>query len=170
MISTSAFRTLVLLLVLGACDAPSPVATACRHRIGVGAEDVSAALNTRTSEERSVRGDAQTCQFVISGPATVDVSVRPGMGRVTVSSWIRGRMPLAAAAVSGVGDYAVWQPQLGELIAEQNDLLCDVTMSADNTNGSPNSVRDHAGALCTMVFASARKANTAVAGNHSTRR
>ncbi|MEO7041352.1 MAG: hypothetical protein ABI035_03740 [Gemmatimonadaceae bacterium] len=170
MIFSIASRTLVLLVALAACDAPSSVAGACRHRIGIGSGDVSAALNTRTSEERTVQGDAQTCQFVISGPTTVDVSVRPGMGRVTVSSWIRGRMPLAAAAVNGVGDYAVWQPQLRELIAEQNDLLCDVTLSADNTKESADSVRDRAGALCTMVFASARNANTPVAGNHSTRR
>lgn len=115
-------------------------------------------------------GDPQSCQFVISGPVTVNVSIRPKMGRVTVNSWVRGRMPLPAAVVTRVGDYAVWQPQLRELIAEQSDLLCDVTVDAAHWKGSVDSIRDHAGALCKMVFASARRANTAGAGNYSTRR
>lgn len=170
MILTAALPALSLVLVLASCDAPRPVATVCRHRIGIGADDVSAALRIGSSVERPVPGDAQTCQFVTPGPATVDVSVRPGMGRVTVASWTTGRMPLAAVAVAGVGDHAVWQAQLRELIAEENDLLCDVTVDTSEGKGSTDSIRDRAGALCTMVFASARMANPSVAGNHSTRR
>lgn len=166
----SALRALSLALALTSCDVPRSVASACRYRTGISADDVSSALNARTNAERTVLDDPQTCQFLIAGPATVDVSVRPGLGRVTVSSWIRGYMPLPAAPVAGIGDHAVWQPQLRELIAEQNDLLCDVTVDVGQPKGNTDSVRGRAGALCTMVFASARKANTAVAEKHSTRR
>lgn len=172
MILPSALRALFLTIALAYCDGSrsSTTASTCRRRIGVGAGDVSVALNVRTSVERTIRSDPHTCEFVISGPATVDVSVRPGLGRVTVSSWTSGRMPLTADAVTGVGDSAVWQPQLRELIAEKDDLLCDVTVDVGLWKGSTGSLRDRAGALCTMVFASARTADAAVVRDNSTRR
>jgi hypothetical protein len=105
-------------------------------------------------------GDPASCEFVTAGSANISVSVRTGLGRVTVKRWMDGRMPLEATPIDGVGDGAVWVPQLNEVIAESNDELCDIAVIGpapgvgDGMLG--DSLRKRIGALCNKVFAMRR--------------
>jgi hypothetical protein len=75
---------------------------------------------------RAVDGDAQTCIFLTEGFPAITVSVRPNVGHATVDAWMAGRMPFTATPLDGIGDQAVWQDTLHEVIAQKNNLLCDI--------------------------------------------
>jgi|GEM_PF-2455969 len=136
--------------------------------------DVSRAVGAVVIAVRGIAGDRESCEFVTGNALHVQMSVRPGMGRVTVGSWTSGRMPLRAVLVSGVGDSAVWQPDLRELIAERDDVLCDVSVTgAEQNAGEMDRAGDALGRrfgdLCNKVFALSRNGNS-VRDSHSTRR
>jgi len=64
-------------------------------------------------------------------------------------------MPLEAVPLNGVGDRAAWQKDLHEIIAERNDVLCDVTAVAemsDFVNSSDDFLEAHLGSLCAKVL------------------
>lgn len=100
---------------------------------------------------KTLEGDPQSCQLSGSAFASLTISVRPGLGDVTVRTWAENRMPAAARPVPGVGDRAVWQDTLHELIATKNNMLCDI--GASGANGSSAEIQQRLGALCQKVFA-----------------
>jgi hypothetical protein len=109
----------------------------------------------------ALASDRQTCEFESAEHKRLDVSVRPGVGRVTIDSWLNGRMPLNAMRLSGVGERAVWQPELNEVLAEQNDLLCDATLVRSTGAERPGArateeLDERLGAICNEVFATVR--------------
>jgi hypothetical protein len=121
--------------------------------------EVSRILGARVMSVRVVPGDSETCELRSGSSVRIYMSLRPGLGRLTLQSSIDGRMPLAAWSFAGVGDRAIWQPELNEVIAEQGDLLCDVAVArpagrvAEPTRPS---LPIRLGTLCNKVFASAR--------------
>lgn len=156
-------RLLFLGVALASCSAGS-------SRTGRGGcaalvvrpDDVASAMGWAVTASRPVPGDSQSCEFG-NGARHVQVSVRPTLGRVTVESWIAGRMPLRASAFPGAGDAAVWQPDLHELIAEQNDVLCDVSVSGgaiDTTHAASIDLARRLANLCNKVFALSPRAST----------
>ena len=149
-------RCLLLAATLAACNGDNPQArvSGCTT-IGLTSGEVASAVGWPLTASRGVPGDSESCEFG-GGARHVQVSVRPAGGRLTVESWIEGRMPLHASAFAGVGDAAIWQPDLHELIAEEGDVLCDVSVTGRAIDSAPSSSRDVArrlANLCRTLFA-----------------
>lgn len=112
-------------------------------------------LSAPITESKPLAGDAQSCEFSTASFPAITVSVRPGLGRTTVEAWASGKMPLTTSPLPGVGDAAVWQDSLHEVIAQKNALLCDIQVRggsgdlAANSNALPAAL----GALCNKIFA-----------------
>lgn len=96
-------------------------------------------------------GDPQSCQFAGANEASLTITVRPGLGDVTVEAWASGRMPVPGIAVLGVGDRAAWQETLRELIATKRNVLCDVQVSGSTV--SPAELQKRFAALCDKIWA-----------------
>jgi hypothetical protein len=132
----------------------SPASSACDRRI-LKPEDVAGILSTPITGSQPLPGDAQSCEFTTATFPAIIVSVRPGLGRTTVDAWATGKMPLDSSPLTGVGDAAVWQETLHEVIAQKNAILCDIQVRgggsdlALNAKGLPTAV----GALCNKIFA-----------------
>jgi len=117
--------------------------------------DVNGILRAPVTGVERVPGDAQTCVFRTDTRARIELAVRPSGGATTVQRWIDGAMPLEAAPLNGVGDRAAWQRDLHEVIAERNDVLCDVTALAemsDFVNSSDDFLEARLGSLCAKVL------------------
>jgi hypothetical protein len=128
--------------------------SACDRHI-LKAEDMAGILTAPITGIKPLAGDAQSCEFSTAGFPAITVSVRPGLGRTTVEAWASGMMPLTTSPLSGVGEAAVWQDSLHEVIAQKNALLCDIQVRgggsdlALNSNALPATL----GALCNKIFA-----------------
>ena len=96
----------------------------CESKV-VAPDDLASVLSG-TITAKTVPGDPQTCEFSADGYSSVSVTVRPGLGDVTVSEWTGGKMPADAGTINGVGDRAAWQRTLHELIATKHNVLCDI--------------------------------------------
>jgi hypothetical protein len=155
-------RLLFLGVVLASCSARgSRTGRDGCAAIRISAGDVASSVGWAVTASHAVPGDSQSCEFG-NGARHVQVSVRPTLGRVTVESWIAGRMPLRASAFPGAGDAAIWQPDLHELIAEQNDVLCDVSVSGgaiDTTHAASIDLARRLANLCNKVFALSPRAS-----------
>jgi hypothetical protein len=133
---------------------PSQLAkSACEHHV-LDAEDFAGILSAPITAVRPLPGDAQSCEFATSAFPGVVVSVRPGLGRSTVHAWESGKMPLRGLPLPGVGEAAIWQDTLHEVVAERNDVLCDIQVRG---GGSDLAMNDKAlpaavGALCNKIF------------------
>jgi hypothetical protein len=94
-------------------------------------------------------GDPQSCLFK-SNDETFDltVSLRPGLGNVTVQTVLSGGENVTATPITGVGDKAAWTPSLNEINATKNNLLCDIQAPGNN-----QATQQTLGALCTKIFA-----------------
>jgi hypothetical protein len=137
----------------GAVNASAAAAPACGRTLKI--EDVAGLLAVPITATRSVSGDAQSCEFLTAGFPAITVSVRPGLGSTTVDAWLKGKMPLKVSALEGIGDAAVWQDTLHELISQKNGLLCDIQVrgSADDIAPGLRTLPDALGALCNKIFA-----------------
>jgi hypothetical protein len=116
---------------------------------------MSGLLHAPIADMTAVAGDPQSCAFLTTGFAAITVSVRPGLGRTTLDAWITGKMPLAARPLDEVGDAAVWEDTLHEVIARRDNLLCDIQVrgGADDIAATAGALPKALGALCNQVFA-----------------
>ena len=126
----------------------------CDRKI-LTAADVTGILGDSITGTRAVPGDAQSCEFVTSSFPGITVSVRPGVGRETVEAWSSGKMPLGATPLAGIGETAVWQPDLHEIIAQKNNVLCDIGARglARDLAAAPEAAQKRIGSLCNKIFA-----------------
>lgn len=133
--------------------------------------DVDAVVRDRIDGNAPVPGDPESCTFAEAGGGSITVTVRRGLGRVTVDSWRLGRMPAPAAPMPGVGDEAVWVGALREVIAERDDLLCDIQASGllHDTSDAAGPERDRLGALCRRIFVAAEAPRPSAPGADSAR-
>ena len=117
--------------------------------------DVAGLLSTPITGTRPVPGDAQSCEFTTASFPAIVVSVRPGLGRATVDAWATGKMPVESRPLTGVGEAAVWQETLHEVIAQKNDLLCDIQVRGGGSDLAVDAavLPKAVGALCTRIFA-----------------
>jgi hypothetical protein len=100
---------------------------------------------------KTLPGDPQTCEFSADGYSSVSVTVRPGLGDVTVSEWTGGKLPTDAGTVTGIGDRAAWQSTLKELIATKHNVLCDI--GSQGTKASEADLQKKFGQLCEKIWA-----------------
>lgn len=140
--------------VAGRAGATPAVAGSLCDRHILTVEDVVGILSAPITGTQPLPGDAQSCEFTTASFPSIIVSVRPGLGRTTVDAWATGKMPLDSAPLMGVGDAAVWQETLHEVIARKNALLCDIQVQGGGEdlvlNGSALSMA--VGALCNKIF------------------
>jgi hypothetical protein len=119
------------------------------------AADLGGLLQAPITHATAVAGDGQSCAFLTTGFSAITVSVRPGLGKSSLDAWSTGKMPLPVRPLTGVGDAAVWQDTLHEVIAQKNDVLCDIQVRGGNDDmavAAP-ALPDKLGALCNRIFA-----------------
>ncbi len=136
----------------GAAPASSPVVVgnACDRKLLTQA-DVTGLLGAPVTETRTLPGDPQSCEFVTAGLNSVTVTLRPGVGDMTVQTWLDGKMPVSAAPLSGVGDRASWVTELSEVVSTKGNVLCDI--QARVGGGAKAAQQATVGALCNKIFA-----------------
>ena len=141
----------------GLASAGNAPATAAIHpgnacdRNLITKDDVAGLLSEPISKVEALRGDPQSCVFTTTGFSSVTVSLRPGLGDVTVSQTLAGKTNVSATPVSGVGDRAAWTDILKEINATKNNTLCDVDATGPATGGA---TQQKVAALCIKIFAS----------------
>lgn len=129
---------------------PSPCET-----LVLKAADFGGLLQAPITRAAALAGDGQSCAFLTTGFSAITVSVRPGLGRASLDAWSAGKMSLAVTPLSDVGDAAVWQDTLHEIIARKNDLLCDIQLrgGSDDIAVAKDALPRALGALCNRIFA-----------------
>jgi hypothetical protein len=173
-VRTTAGLAACLFIVLAGCSgasgpatSPSPLSTGGATSSGDGTPstacgrqsvrdaDLAGILVAPITSTKPVSGDSQSCEYSTSSFPAIVISVRPGIGKSTVESWIAGRMPLKAAPLTGVGDAAAWQDSLHEVIAQKHDILCDVQVrgGASDIALAAGALPGALGALCNRIFA-----------------
>ena len=120
------------------------------------AADLDGLLQAPITHATALAGDGQSCAFLTTGFSAITISVRPGLGRASLDTWSAGKMPLAVTPVPDVGDAALWQDTLHEIIARKNDLLCDIQLRgvSDDIAVAADALPGALGALCNRIFAS----------------
>jgi hypothetical protein len=129
---------------------PSPCDT-----LTLKAADLAGLLQAPITHSTALAGDGQSCAFLTTGFSAITVSVRPGRGKASLDAWSTGKMPLPVHPLAGVGEAAVWQDSLHELIAQKNDVLCDIQVRGDNDDiaVAAGALPEKLGALCNRIFA-----------------
>jgi hypothetical protein len=104
---------------------------------------------------KTIPGDTQSCTFETSSFPSITITLRPGVGAQTVDTWASGKMPMKTTPLAGVGEQAAWQPELHEVIAQKNNLLCDIQASGSGGDftDQPEALQKKLGALCNKIFA-----------------
>ena len=135
-----------------------PRGTACERGI-LSARDLAGILRGPITGSRRIPGDREACAITTLGHSRVEIALRPHHGRETVARWIDGTMALEAVPLQGVGDRAAWQRDLHEVIAERDDVLCDIAVmgtEGDFVDTSEYVLEDRIGNLCNKILGSAR--------------
>jgi hypothetical protein len=128
----------------------APSGNPCDRKL-VGQADVAGIMTSPVVKTDALEGDPQSCVFSNALQAQITVMVRPGLGNVTVSGWEHGQMNVPAVPMPGVGDRAVWQDTLNEVIATKNDVLCDISVVGPPGTAAPD-VQKRLGDLCNTIF------------------
>jgi hypothetical protein len=128
----------------------APPGSACDRNLVTPAQAADI-LGAPVVETKALAGDPQSCELKTTGSASVMISLRPGLGDVTVQTWLDGRMPVSATPLTSVGDHAAWVTELSEVVATKGNLLCDIQTSG--AAGSKAMVQRKVGALCNSIFA-----------------
>ena len=133
-------------------SATRPTGNACDRKL-LTIADIADIVDGPIATVAAIPGDAESCKFSTAGFSSITVSLRSA-GRMTVTTWKSGRMPLPSTPLFGVGDDAVWVPDLHEVVAEKSDVLCDIEVHgmAPALRGSVVLQQQKIGALCTKVF------------------
>ena len=159
---TVAVLALAWLAANCACTEPSSVAlprgSVCERGI-LTARDLADILRGPITGSRRISGDRESCAFTTGGHSRFEVTLRPRHGRETVTRWISGAMALDAVPLRGVGDSAAWQPDLHEVIAERDDVLCDIAVmgtEGDFVDSSEYVLEDRIGNLCNKILGSSQ--------------
>ena len=152
----------LLVLLLAGCTklstppdaAPSRSPPTLCAQQALSREELSGILTSPLIADQAVPGDPQSCRYLTQGFPSITLSARPGAGRATLEAWTQGRVPLAATPVAGLGEGALWQESLHELIAQDHDLLCDVQVTGTTADLVPPAAALPArlAQLCRMLF------------------
>lgn len=132
-------------------SAPARTGNPCERKL-VSEADIVGIMTSSVVKMEPLEGDPQSCVFSTAQQAHITVMVRPGLGNVTVSGWEKGQMNVPAIPMAGVGDRAVWQDTLNEVIATKNNVLCDIGVMGPPGTAAPD-VQKRLGDLCNTIFA-----------------
>ncbi|QBB71237.1 hypothetical protein ELE36_13215 [Pseudolysobacter antarcticus] len=141
--------------------AKAPVSSVCDQKLLV-AQDMDGILSEPITATKNLNGDAQTCYFITAtnnhGGPEIKVTLRPGLGKVTLGTFSSGQMKEYATSepLSGVGEEAVWLTDLREINARKGDLLCDIRaqgLSNELAKAPVAALQKKLGALCNKIFA-----------------
>jgi hypothetical protein len=154
--------------VLGACSKSATPANgvnaaavvsgnACDRKL-LSLSDVGGILQEPITGTAPLPGDPQTCYFVTStteskGGPEIMISLRPGLGRVTLKTWLDGKMGTTATKIGGAGDEAIWVSELKEIDAQKNDLLCVASVAGSGVIGHYDGLPQKLSDLCNKIFA-----------------
>jgi hypothetical protein len=124
----------------------------------LAAADIAGVLDKPVSSTKPLAGDAQTCIFTTGaepGAPQLSVGLRAGLGRASIAAYTSGHMDAYSKweSLAGVGDGAVWVPQLHEVVAQQDDVLCDIQPDGLNVALGSSAAQQKLGALCNTIFA-----------------
>jgi len=128
-----------------AAPAAAPAGDGCGGHM-VGQADVQPLLTGPITSVKLAPSDPDSCVFSTSGFSSISVTVRPGQGKQTLESWHKGPV----TTLAGVGDDAVWEAGLQEVVASKNDTLCTVTAMGSEVTPA---TAETEGALCNKIFA-----------------
>ena len=132
--------------VAGAANvATSGGASACERHL-IDQADVQPLLTGPITSVKPLESDPESCMFSTAGFSSITITVRPGQGKQTLESWHHGPV----TPLRGVGDDAVWEADLKEVVAAKGDTLCTVTAMGPQV--TPATAQSE-GALCNKVFA-----------------
>ena len=134
----------------GKTSASAPPGNPCERKL-VGETDVAGIMTSPVVKTEPLDGDPQSCVFSTALQSHITVMVRPGLGEVTVSGWEKGQMNVPVTSMAGVGDRAVWQDALNEVIATKNNVLCDVSVTGPPGTAATGAQR-RLGDLCNTIF------------------
>jgi hypothetical protein len=137
---------------------PASKGNACDQKL-ITVQDVAGLLRAPIVATTPAPGDPQSCVFKTANFTSILVSLRPGLGRQTVDTWAAGKKGSKALPLPGVGDKAVWVPDLQRVYATKNDLLCAVTARTSDLglrDTSLEDLRQKLGALCGKILAGAK--------------
>ncbi|MEJ0065704.1 MAG: hypothetical protein WDM85_09900 [Caulobacteraceae bacterium] len=124
-----------------------PAGNPCDRKL-ISQADVAPLLDEAISSEKAV--DPQTCRFETTGFSSVSISLRPGLGDVSVDQIKSGATNQTVTPLAGVGERAVWDPTLKQVSATKNNVLCEIGAMGPATK---NATSDKVGALCSKIFA-----------------
>jgi hypothetical protein len=110
------------------------------------AADVQPLLSGQITSVKPAPSDPDSCVFATAGFSSITITVRPSGGKETLESWHKGPV----TPVPGVGDDAVWEPDLKEIVASHGDTLCTVTAMGPEVTPA---TAETEGAVCSEVFA-----------------
>jgi hypothetical protein len=127
----------------------APAGTACDRKL-ITTADVAPLFSEPISGEKTIPGDAQSCEFDTVNFSSVQIAVRPGVGDQTVAVVKSGKTNQTVTPLAGVGDTAVWDPELKEVDATKGNLLCVIGVEGPASKGVTS---DKVGALCNKIFA-----------------
>jgi hypothetical protein len=111
---------------------------------------VAPLLSEPVASEKPLAGDPQTCLFETAGHSSVQASLRPGLGHMTIDMILSGKTNQTVTSLAGVGDRAVWDATLKEVDAEKNGDLCVVSAIGPATSEATEA---KVGAICSKIFA-----------------
>lgn len=126
------------------------------------ADDFAGIFDEPITGTQPLAGDPQTCYFTTSRDNKVGITLRPGSGKIVLASFTSGRMNAYVTwkPMSGVGEEAIWKPDLTEVSARSGDVLCEAAPQA-GTLFLSKALREAGdagkqkkfGELCNIVFA-----------------
>ncbi len=147
--SKSAGNTAVSNTTTTTTTVSAPAGTACDRKL-ITTADVAPLFNEAVSGEKTLPGDAQSCEFNTVNDSLVQIALRPGLGDATVAQVRSGKTNQPVTPLPGVGDTAVWDPVLKEVDATKNNVLCVIGVEGPASTGA---TPDKVGALCNKIFA-----------------
>lgn len=124
-----------------------PAGNPCDRKL-ITQADVAPLLDEAIASEKAL--DPQTCRFVTAGFSSVNISLRPGLGDVSVDQIKSGATNQTVTPLAGVGERAVWDPTLKQVSATKNNVLCEIGAMGPATTKATS---DKVGALCNKIFA-----------------
>jgi hypothetical protein len=132
-----------------AAPAAASAGSPCDRKL-VTKDDVAPLLTEPIANMKALAGDPQSCTFTTTGFSSVTVSLRPGLGKMSIDMIKSGKTNQTVTPLPGVGERAVWDATLKEVDAEKNGALCMVSAIGPASGGA---TADKVGALCNKVLA-----------------
>lgn len=132
-----------------------PAVNPCEQKL-LAPADLEGILTMPITGTKPIPGDAQTCWYTTSGSDHLALTLRLGHGLAAVQMWLDGKMPLPYTPLPGVGDKAISQADSHRIVADKNNLLCELEAhGVTQEMRDPGALAKKLGSLCNKIFASA---------------